>query len=60
MVNFAELNDDRTVTELDEPRAVSEQPVTDLAAPMRHFHRTEKSRSLSSGPLANPRRTRLV
>ncbi|MCW2548182.1 MAG: hypothetical protein JWN96_2642 [Mycobacterium sp.] len=31
----------------------------DLAAPMRHFHRALKGRSLSTGPLANPLRTRL-
>jgi hypothetical protein len=60
-VDFAELNDDCTITELDESLVASEA-VVELAAPMRHFHRPVKTRTrtLSSGPLANPRRTRLV
>jgi hypothetical protein len=59
IMNFAESNDDRTAAEQDESVVASEETI-DLTAPTRHFHRTVKSRTLSSGPLANPRRTRLI
>jgi hypothetical protein len=58
-VNFAELDKDSANTEQDELVVVTEE-TTEATAPMRHFHRAAKSRNLSSGPLANPRRTRLV
>jgi hypothetical protein len=58
-MNFADINEDSTKNELDEPLVTSEEMI-DLTAPMRHFHRTVKSRTLSSGPLANPRRTKLI
>jgi hypothetical protein len=58
IMNTAENDDDRKATELDETDVASEETI-DLTAPMRHFHRTIERRTLSSGPLANPRRTRL-
>jgi hypothetical protein len=58
-LKVASVNDDLAVTTSDESLVAAEELV-DLDSPMRHFHRALKARSLSTGPLANPRRTRLV
>jgi hypothetical protein len=54
----AERNDDRAASDGDQPPVELDETI-DLTAPMRHFHRALKGRSLSTGPLANPLRTRL-
>jgi hypothetical protein len=58
-LKVAPVNDDLAVTPSDESLTATEE-VVDLESPMRHFHRALKARGLSTGPLANPRRTRLV
>jgi hypothetical protein len=54
-----ECNDDRAVSDVDQPVVELDETI-DLTVPVRHFHRALKGRSLTSGPLANPLRTRLV
>jgi hypothetical protein len=54
----AERDAERSVSDVDEPLVELDETI-DLAAPMRHFQHALIGRSLSSGPLANPLRTRL-
>jgi hypothetical protein len=58
MKTSAARPDDRAASASDEPPVELDETI-DLTAPMRHFHRALKGRSLSTGPLANPLRTRL-